>query len=257
MQQGEIMESGLPTKCVNMPRWKRSNGWWLNSIQLQLQSKSLLGNEARIRNDFKTLRASVFHSASFFLLLVQTVAALTKYALFHAVCLQLGQNIASWTLTLLLTHQTQSTPRNLKWKEKAHDLEGVPRARMNPALGGSVDVTYLPLHRGLRVKISRKACWLAFCKMQAGAVGHPGVFGILDILNTINNHEKSSNEPLSENPCVVAPQLCIRPKHAAMDLYTSQNESPWRHLVVLFCYFISSLSHHLHTSHEICQKAIK
>ena len=42
-------------------------------------------------------------------------------------------------------------------------------------------VTFPLLPRGLWVRIARKACWLAHCKMRPGVVGHPGVCGILHL----------------------------------------------------------------------------
>ena len=57
------------------------------------------------------------------------------------------------------------------------------------SLGGSVDVTYL--RRGLWVRIARKACWLAYCKMPADIVGHPATFGILHLTYYVLGHTKS------------------------------------------------------------------
>ena len=42
-----------------------------------------------------------------------------------------------------------------------------------------VDVTFPLLHRGLWVRIGRKACLPAYCQMQLDVGGHPGIFGIL------------------------------------------------------------------------------
>ncbi len=63
----------------------------------------------------------------------------------------LHHNIAPWTLTLMLIHQS----------------------------------------RGLWVRIARKACWLAYCKMQPDAVGHPGIFGIRHLTYYVLGHTKS------------------------------------------------------------------
>ncbi len=69
----------------------------------------------------------------------------------------LRHDIAPWTLTLMLMHQS----------------------------------------RGLWVKIARKACWLACCKMRLDAVGHPGIFGILHLTYCVLGHTKSSSALLN------------------------------------------------------------
>ena len=51
-------------------------------------------------------------------------------------------------------------------------------------------MTYLPLRRGLWVRIARKACWLAYCKMQPDAVIGPGTFGILHLTYYVFGHTK-------------------------------------------------------------------
>lgn len=44
------------------------------------------------------------------------------------------------------------------------------------SLSGSLDVTYLLLHKGLWVRIARKTSWFAFCKIWLDAVGHPCIW---------------------------------------------------------------------------------
>ena len=93
----------------------------------------------------------------FFVLLVRTAAALPKCVLLHTVCIQLGHTTGDFT------GQHTCNKRHLC------------------SVGGSVNLTYLPLRRGLWVRIARKACWLAYCKMRPDVVGHPGIFGILHL----------------------------------------------------------------------------
>ncbi len=45
--------------------------------------------------------------------------------------------------------------------------------------------------RGLWVRIARKACWLAYCKMRLDAVEHPGIFGILHLTCCVLGHTSS------------------------------------------------------------------
>ncbi len=52
-------------------------------------------------------------------------------------------------------------------------------------------VTYFPLCRGLWVRIGRKACWLAYCKIQPDIVDHPGTSGILHFTYYVLGRTKS------------------------------------------------------------------
>ncbi len=52
-------------------------------------------------------------------------------------------------------------------------------------------VTYFPLRRGLWVKLARKACWLAYCKIQLDVVGHPSASSKLHFTYYILGHTKS------------------------------------------------------------------
>ncbi len=52
-------------------------------------------------------------------------------------------------------------------------------------------VTYLPLCRGLWVRIADKACWLAYYKNRLDVVGHPGTSDILHFTYHIVGRTKS------------------------------------------------------------------
>ncbi len=52
-------------------------------------------------------------------------------------------------------------------------------------------VMYFTLHRGMWVRMARKACWLANCKIGTDVVGHPGFSGILHFTYYVLDHTKS------------------------------------------------------------------
>lgn len=132
----------------------------------------------------------------FFLLLVglRTAAALPKYTLLHAVelCTQPGHtnlatNIAPWTLTLVVRHPLSSvTVQRAKfanfaiWSTALHlnALSSVIALSVSClcSLNSSLSAMYLPLRRGMLVRMARKARWFAYCKTQLDAVGHPVIY---------------------------------------------------------------------------------
>ncbi len=52
-------------------------------------------------------------------------------------------------------------------------------------------VTYFLLRKGLWVRMARKACWLAYCKIPADVVEYPGTTGILHFTYYVLGHAKS------------------------------------------------------------------
>ncbi len=58
-------------------------------------------------------------------------------------------------------------------------------------------VSYFPLRRGLWVRMARKACWLAYCKIWPDVVEHPGTSATLHFTYYILRHTKSFSGILS------------------------------------------------------------
>lgn len=78
----------------------------------------------------------------------------------------------SWLKTCLVRHY-------LPWRHKKTCCDLTSGRAQLLLVHTTVYVVSAPLCKGFWVRITRKACWLAYCKMRLDSVGHPGIFGML------------------------------------------------------------------------------